>query len=53
MRETRALAEASLEHKRATLHLITLARPTRTELPKHARLHLASDWLLEQSENNG
>jgi hypothetical protein len=52
-RESRGLAEASIEHKQATLHLITLARPTRVELPKKVHLHLASDWLLEPPGQNG
>lgn len=46
-RETRALLDAAHEHRRATLHLITLSRPRRAELPSNVTLHLAPDWLLE------
>ncbi|HWO57533.1 MAG TPA: ATP-binding protein, partial [bacterium] len=46
-RELRALQEAAMEHRRASLHLITLSRPTTRELPKAVRLHMAADWLLQ------
>jgi hypothetical protein len=45
-RETRALLDAARKHRQATLHLITLARPNRAELPKNIKLHVASEWLL-------
>jgi hypothetical protein len=45
-RETRALLEAHREHRRAALHLISLAPETPPDLPKGITAHAASTWLL-------
>jgi uncharacterized protein len=48
-RETRALLDASREHRNASLHLISLAPEIPPDLPKTIRWHAASAWLLSQS----
>lgn len=45
-RETRALVEASREHRRATLYLISLAPEIPSDLPSKITAHAASAWLL-------
>lgn len=45
-REIRALLEAKREHRRATLHLISLAPEHPADLPPEVTVHTASGWLL-------
>jgi len=44
-RELRALAEAASEHPRATLHLVTLAPESVTQVPPRVEVHPAAPWL--------
>ncbi len=45
-RETRALMEAAREHRRATLHLVSLAPETGGPWPRRIAVHAAAVWLL-------
>ncbi len=45
-REMRALVEATAEHRKCALQVITLEKPRRTADHKNVRFVLASDWLL-------
>jgi len=47
-RETRALLAAATEHRRATLHLISLEPELSRDLPKGVTAHAAVDWLLTE-----
>ncbi|HWH77865.1 MAG TPA: hypothetical protein VNT76_10860, partial [Candidatus Binatus sp.] len=47
-RETRALLAAATEHRRATLHLISLVPELSRDLPKGVTAHAAVDWLLTE-----
>ena len=46
-RETRALLEATRQHPRASLHLISLDIPAAFDIPREITLHAAWDWLLQ------
>jgi predicted AAA+ superfamily ATPase len=48
-REVQALVQAAKEHRRAELHIITLAPPTGTELPAKVKLQDVAVWLLGTS----
>lgn len=45
-REVRALLAASVEHPRATLHLVTLTPETARGIPEEISVHGAADWFL-------
>jgi len=46
-RELRALLEAAGEHRRATLHVVSLAPEKRGEWPARIAVHSAVEWLLD------
>ena len=46
-REIRALLEASRQHPRASMHLISLDIPASVDMPKEIAVHAAWDWLLQ------
>ncbi len=46
-RETRALLESAHEHRRATLHLVSLAPETAGSWPPRIAVHAAAAWLLD------
>lgn len=48
-REIRALVAAKAEHRRATLHLVTLAPELALSVPNEIRVHPAWRWLLASS----
>jgi len=50
LREVRALVEASREHPRASLHLVTLDPDAAPDLPPAVRLHSAAAWLLGEDD---
>jgi len=46
-REVRALLAAAVEHRRASLHLITLTPETARDIPGKITVHSAAEWLVE------
>jgi hypothetical protein len=49
-REIRALGEASKEHPKASLHIVSLEPAVHAVVPSGIKVHAASAWLLKKSE---